>query len=75
MAATSKNSQKLDTAQEHNKGTGSTNLMLSTKVKYMGSVSTRGEKLKDMLHERENKGPHTCLLWTRPAHAETSRLG
>lgn len=40
MAATSKNSQKLDTAQEHNKGTGSTNPMLSTKVKYMGSVNT-----------------------------------
>ena len=56
-AATSKNSQKLDIAQEHNKGTGSTSPTLSTKVKYVGSVNTR-ERNSRTCYMKEQRTTH-----------------
>ena len=70
MAATFINSQKLDTAQEHNKGTGSTSPMLSTKAKYVGNLNTGERNSRTCYMKRENKGQHECLLPPRPTRAQ-----
>lgn len=70
MAATFINSQKLDPAQEYNKGTGSVSLMLAAKAKYVGNLKTWKRNSRTCYMRRENKGQHACQFPTRPTHAQ-----